>query len=99
MSTATNNVSEAKFKRFKASSIYPPVCYASYLIIIILCCRSVSPSSGHIDGGTILTISGSNLGVSVNDVSVLIGTIECPLLQAEYKPGMDYTIELMIIKF
>lgn len=58
-------------------------------IIATSCCsfRSVSPTSGHVDGGTILTISGSNLGVTVNDVSVFIGTIECPLLQTEYKPG------------
>lgn len=35
-----------------------------------------------------MTISGTNLGVTVNDVSVLIGTIECPLLQTRYKPGL-----------
>ena len=70
------------------------VCYASYCV-----CRSVSPTSSHIDGGTVLTISGSNLGVTVNDVSVLIGTIECPLLQTDYKPGIDHTTDMIIIKF
>ena len=45
-----------------------------------------------------MTISGSNLGVTVNDVSVLIGTIECTLLKAKYKPGkcIDHAIEMLV---
>lgn len=49
--------------------------------------RSVSPTSGHIDGGTVLTITGSNLGVTVHDVTVLVGTSECTLMRTLYKPG------------
>lgn len=85
MSTSTDYVSEMLYRHHQ----YLPVCYYAF--------RSISPTSGHIDGGTVLIISGSNLGVTVNDVSVLIGTIECPLLQTQYKPGMDHMVQLIIM--
>lgn len=52
--------------------------------------RSVSPTSGHVDGGTVLTVTGSNLGVAVHDVTVLVGTGECTIMQTLYKPGNFY---------
>lgn len=52
--------------------------------------RSVSPTSGHVDGGTVLTITGSNLGVAVHDVNVLVGTDECTIVRTLYKPGNFY---------
>ena len=49
---------------------------------------SVSPISGPIGGGTILTITGTNLGVTVGDiVSVTVGGVPCMVQPDGYIPG------------
>ena len=48
----------------------------------------VSPSSGPFGGGTILTITGTNLGVTVGDiVSVTVGGVSCMVQSDGYIPG------------
>jgi hypothetical protein len=48
----------------------------------------VSPSSGPFGGGTRLTITGTNLGVTVGDiVSVTVGGVSCMVQSDGYIPG------------
>ena len=48
----------------------------------------VSPSSGPFEGGTRLTITGTNLGVTVGDiVSVTVGGVSCMVQSDGYIPG------------
>ena len=50
--------------------------------------RSVSPTSGPFGGGTRLTITGTNLGVTVGDiVSVTVGGVSCMVQADGYIPG------------
>ena len=50
--------------------------------------RSVSLSSGPLRGGTRLTITGTNLGVTVGDiVSVTVGLVSCMVQSDGYIPG------------
>lgn len=46
---------------------------------------SISPLSGPIEGGTLLTIEGSNLGIKELDVAnkIFVGTIACKLIKYE----------------
>ncbi len=57
---------------------------------------SISPESGWITGGTIITIEGTNLGVAYSDVdgSVYLGsTFVCNTSEALYKPGVQIGCE------
>ena len=48
----------------------------------------ISPKKGPVEGGTRVTIVGSDLGVRFSDISsVTIGGIECRLREEEYSPG------------
>ena len=50
--------------------------------------RSVSPTSGPFGGGTRMTITGTNLGVTVGDiVSVTVGGVSCMVQSDGYIPG------------
>ena len=52
---------------------------------------SISPTSGHIQGGTRVTITGTDLGVTVDDVvEVLFGSSPCVLQRQLYVPGMQF---------
>ena len=51
-------------------------------------CSSLSPSSGPIQGGTVVNITGTNLGVRVQDLKqILFGLTSCALDQSGYIPG------------
>lgn len=50
--------------------------------------NSLSPSSGPIQGGTVVNITGTNLGVRVQDLKqILFGLTSCALDQSGYIPG------------
>eukprot|EP00731_Ephydatia_muelleri_P021558 Em0014g149a len=53
--------------------------------------RSVSPSSGPFGGGTRLTITGTDLGVTVGDISnVTVGGVNCSVQPDGFKPGAQF---------
>ena len=46
------------------------------------------PPRGPVEGGTVITIEGKELGISFSDIErVLVGDVECQLVSSEYKPG------------
>jgi len=48
----------------------------------------VSPQTGPVEGGTIVTILGQNLGSVFTEIeSVLIGTVDCNLVSTGYLPS------------
>ena len=54
----------------------------------------ISPTSGHIQGGTRVTIAGTDLGVTVDDVvDVLFGNSPCVLQRQLYVPGITFTLQ------
>ena len=53
--------------------------------------RSVSPSSGPFGGGTRLTITGTDLGVTVGDIAnVTVGGVNCSVQPDGFKPGAQF---------
>ena len=53
--------------------------------------RSVSPSSGPVGGGTRLTITGTDLGVTVGDiVNVIMEGVNCMVQPDGFKPGAQF---------
>uniref|UniRef100_A0A8C9RX70 Plexin D1 n=1 Tax=Scleropages formosus TaxID=113540 RepID=A0A8C9RX70_SCLFO len=46
--------------------------------------HQIMPLSGPLEGGTLLTVQGKNLGRRVSDVNVAIGSIPCRLLHDRY---------------
>ena len=53
--------------------------------------RSVSPSSGPFGGGTRLTITGTDLGVTVGDISnVTVGGVNCSVQPGGYVAGKQF---------
>eukprot|EP00731_Ephydatia_muelleri_P021675 Em0014g266a len=53
--------------------------------------RSVTPSSGPFGGGTRLTITGTDLGVTVGDISnVTVGGVNCSVQPDGFKPGAQF---------
>ena len=49
--------------------------------------KSVSPSSGPFGGGTRLTITGTDLGVTVGDIAnVTVGGVNCSVQPDGFKP-------------
>ncbi|KAL5475134.1 hypothetical protein EMCRGX_G027193 [Ephydatia muelleri] len=53
--------------------------------------RSVSPSSGPVGGGTRLTITGTDLGVTVGDiVNVIMEGVNCSVQPDGFKPGAQF---------
>ena len=46
------------------------------------------PPRGPVEGGTVITIEGKELGISFSDIErVLVGNVECQLVSSQYKPG------------
>ena len=53
--------------------------------------RSVSPSSGPFGGGTRLTITGTDLGVTVGDIdNVTVEGVNCMVQPDGFKPGAQF---------
>ena len=70
----------------------PETCSSTFAILPNQCpspvLSYVSPSSGPFGGGTRLTITGTNLGVTVGDiVSVTVGGVSCMVQSDGYIPG------------
>ncbi len=54
----------------------------------VCCFRSVSPSSGPIQGGTVVTITGSDLGIDLTSIeAIMFGQHPCSVIANEYQPG------------
>ncbi len=51
-------------------------------------CRSVHPLNGPIQGGTIVTITGNDLGIGLNSIDgIMFGDYPCIIIPSEYQPG------------
>ena len=51
--------------------------------------EQVNPNSGPYQGGTTITINGTNLGVVVQDIiNVTVGGVPCMIVNNTYVPGM-----------
>ena len=51
----------------------------------------ISPNSGPLEGGTTITVMGSNLGVTQSDiVEVTINDVSCDVNGQSYLPGVRY---------
>ncbi|XP_066499462.1 plexin-D1 [Hoplias malabaricus] len=55
--------------------------------------QKITPLSGPLRGGTLLTVQGSNLGSKAEDVKVLIGDIPCTILPANYSVSVELICE------
>ena len=76
------------------SCVVPDICSSTFLNTPNQCpspvLSYVSPSSGPFEGGTSLTITGTNLGVTVGDiVSVTVGLVSCMVQSDGYIPGIQ----------
>lgn len=64
--------------------------YSSFsLFIISLCLCQISPLRGPVDGGTLLTVQGRNLGRKAEGVKVSIGDVPCYLLPERYTVSVE----------
>lgn len=56
-------------------------------VVSASCSPQIEPLSGLLEGGTMLTISGSNLGQKVEDIlhSVLVAGIPCSVIPSLYE--------------
>ena len=55
----------------------------------VILTEQVNPTSGPYQGGTTITITGTNLGVVVQDIiSVTIGGVPCMIDSNTYVPGI-----------
>ena len=53
---------------------------------------TVDPNRGPPQGGTTIVIQGSNLGVSVTDISsITVGGVACGVIESSYLPGQEVT--------
>ena len=53
----------------------------------------ISPNSGPLEGGTNITVMGSNLGVTRSDiVEVTINNVSCDVTDKSYQPGIGYEV-------
>ena len=55
----------------------------------VILMEQVNPKSGPYQGGTTITINGTNLGVVVQDIiNVTVGGVPCMIVDNTYVPGM-----------
>lgn len=59
----------------------------TYGIFVLFLCFQLDPESGPIEGGTVVTISGSNLGQRAEDIqsSVRVAGVPCIVIQSRYE--------------
>ena len=55
-------------------------------------CLQVTPLTGPLEGGTLVTITGTNLGFNFNHVknAVTIGGNPCKVIENKYKVSIQY---------
>lgn len=51
--------------------------------------RSVSPTSGPTVGGTEVSVTGSDLGISALEIEVMLGDSPCEILLSQYIIGKN----------
>ncbi len=59
---------------------------SSYIYIAVFI-RSITPQSGPTVGGTVVTITGSDLGVDHTDIDIKIGGVNCSVKHFSYLTG------------
>ena len=65
-----------------------PTCFNVCLIMLCILMEQVNPNSGPYQGGTNVTISGTDLGVVVDDIiNITIGGAPCMINTDSYLPG------------
>ena len=74
---------------FEYDKFYYHVFTTQFKLFIILSPEKlqIHPVNGPIEGGTILTVKGENLGISANDTVVSVAGVDCVVLQ--YEPSVQ----------
>ncbi|XP_064398640.1 plexin-A2-like [Halichondria panicea] len=55
--------------------------------------KSISPESGPVDGGTAITVMGTDLGVTFADIlnaTLTLGGVACTIINTDYIPGRQF---------
>jgi len=66
--------------------LIPIDCKITYACVVLM--KQVSPNSGPYQGGTNVKMSGTDLGVIVDDIfSITIGGAPCVIYRDSYSPG------------
>ena len=69
-------------------------CNATCIIYI----PQFTPAAGPIDGGTVITIHGSNLGMNFKDIKgIMIGNVQCIANETSYVVGRRYVYNYVTI--
>lgn len=66
--------------------------------IFCSCLHQVDPLSGLLEGGTMVTISGSNLGQKAEDIvqSVLVADVPCTVISNLYEVSSRYACTTVV---
>lgn len=59
------------------------------MFIALLCLCQISPLRGPVEGGTLLTVQGRNLGRRPSELKVSIGDVPCELLPERYTVSVE----------
>ena len=63
--------------------------YYSVVVNNVILMEQVNPNSGPYQGGTNITINGTDLGVVLEDIiSVTLGEVPCVIDSSSYQPGV-----------
>ncbi|CAF4887253.1 unnamed protein product, partial [Rotaria socialis] len=54
---------------------------SSLILISVATISSISPTSGSIYGGVLLTINGNGFAYSSNNIQITVGSTNCPIVQ------------------
>ena len=66
------------------------VCTMWQVVNNVILMEQVNPNSGPYQGGTNVTISGTDLGVVVDDIiNITIGGAPCMIYRDSYQPGVE----------
>lgn len=62
------------------------------MTVVFSCFLQIEPLSGLLEGGTLVTISGSNLGQKVEDIlqSVMVAGVPCSVVPELYEISTRY---------
>ena len=70
-------------------SLWYVPCYSVAIVNNVILMEQVNPNSGPYQGGTTITITGTNLGVVVQDIiNVTVGGVLCMIVNNTYVPGI-----------
>jgi len=70
-------------------SLWYVPCYNVAVVNNVMLMEQVNPNSGPYQGGTTITITGTDLGLVVQDIiNVTIGGVPCMVNSNNYQPGI-----------